>query len=98
MHACYNITNDKYLRHRVIQAFETANFIRVTSAGSDLSILAGDLNSDPSDICYKLISLGANMKDCYSMVIFLDLYWYKEHIGLFLWIFVYKVYYYQYSN
>lgn len=74
MHACYDITNDKYVRHRVIQAFEAANFIRVTSTGSDLAILAGDLNSDPDDICYKLISLGANMKDCYSMVIILSLY------------------------
>lgn len=69
MHACYDVTNDKYIRHRVIQAFEAANFIRVTSTGSDLAILAGDLNSGPNDICYKLISLGANMKDCYSTVI-----------------------------
>jgi len=66
LHACYDDSNDKYLKHRVVQAFETTNFIRVTSAGSDLAVLAGDLNSDPNNICYKLISLGANMKDCYS--------------------------------
>ncbi|XP_025415358.1 putative neutral sphingomyelinase isoform X2 [Sipha flava] len=65
LHACYNPSNDKYIIHRVIQAFETANFIRITSNSSDLAILAGDINSDPNDICYKLISFGANMKDCY---------------------------------
>lgn len=70
MHACYDYSNDKYIRHRIIQAFETANFIRITSNGSDLAVLAGDLNSEPNDLCYKLISLGANMKDCYSKVIF----------------------------
>jgi len=52
-----------------MQAFDTANFIRVTSAGSDLAVLAGDLNSNPNDICYKLICLGANMIDTYSAVI-----------------------------
>lgn len=57
------------MNHRILQAFEAANFMRITSNGSDLAILAGDLNSEPNDICYKLISLGANMKDCYSMVI-----------------------------
>lgn len=61
------------MKHRVIQAFETANFIRVTSNGSDLTVLAGDLNSDSNDICYKLICLTTNMKDCYSAVIFFNL-------------------------
>ncbi|KAL4120006.1 hypothetical protein QTP88_012754 [Uroleucon formosanum] len=66
LHACYNASNDKYTNHRIIQAFETANLIRVTSFGSDLAVLAGDLNSGPNDICYKLICLGANMNDSYS--------------------------------
>lgn len=68
MHACYDSSNDRYLKHRVVQAFETGNFIRVTSTSSDLVVLAGDLNSEPEDICYKLISLSAKMKDCYSTV------------------------------
>ncbi|XP_026812119.1 putative neutral sphingomyelinase [Rhopalosiphum maidis] len=66
LHACYNVSNDKYIIHRALQAYETANFIRITSAGSDLAVLAGDLNSNPNDICYKLICLGANMVDSYS--------------------------------
>lgn len=70
MHANYNPSNDKYIKHRVVQAYEAANFIRVTSTGSDLAVLAGDLNSSPDEICYKLLSLGANMKDCYSTVFF----------------------------
>lgn len=68
MHACYDPSNDRYLKHRVVQAFETGNFIRVTSTSSDLVVLAGDLNSEPEDICYNLISLSAKMKDCYSTV------------------------------
>ncbi|XP_022178547.1 putative neutral sphingomyelinase isoform X2 [Myzus persicae] len=66
LHACYNASNDKYTIHRILQAFETANLIRITSAGSDLAVLAGDLNSSPNDICYKLVCLGANMMDSYS--------------------------------
>ncbi|XP_050433694.1 putative neutral sphingomyelinase isoform X2 [Adelges cooleyi] len=66
LHACYDPSNDKYERHRIVQAFEVANFVRITSVGADLSILAGDLNCEPGDICYKLIQLGANIKDCYS--------------------------------
>ncbi|KAE9544470.1 hypothetical protein AGLY_000011 [Aphis glycines] len=66
LHACYNASNDKYTIHRALQAYETANFIRVTSTDSDLAVLAGDLNSNPNDICYKLICVGANMNDSYS--------------------------------
>lgn len=69
LHACYDNSKDKYINHRIIQAFETANFIRITSTNSDLAVLAGDLNSDPNEIYYKLIKLSANMKDCYSSVI-----------------------------
>lgn len=69
LHACYNASNDKYTIHRALQAYETANFIRVTSTDSDLAVLAGDLNSNPNDICYKLICVGANMIDSYSAVI-----------------------------
>ncbi|XP_015368885.1 PREDICTED: putative neutral sphingomyelinase isoform X1 [Diuraphis noxia] len=66
LQACYNASNDKYINHRIIQAFEIANLIRITSAGSDLSVLAGDLNCNPNDICYKLVCLVANMIDSHS--------------------------------
>lgn len=69
LQACYDPSNDKYTNHRIIQAFEIANLIRITSAGSDLSVLAGDLNCDPNNICYKLVCLVANMIDSYSAVI-----------------------------
>jgi len=73
LHACYDSSNDRYIKHRIVQAFETANYIRVTSASSDLAILAGDLNSEPHDICTKVIRLGANMKDCYTKVSFFSI-------------------------
>lgn len=84
LHACYNASNDKYTIHRVIQAFETANFIRITSTGSDLAVLAGDLNSNPNEICYKLICLGANMIDSHSaVIIFLNVFkMYRYRNGL----------------
>ncbi|XP_050545927.1 putative neutral sphingomyelinase isoform X2 [Daktulosphaira vitifoliae] len=79
LHACYNPSHDKYEKHRILQAFETANFIRLTSVGSDLSILAGDLNSEPNNICCKLIEKGSNMKDCYSMCVTNKIEWTFNH-------------------
>ncbi|VVC24585.1 Hypothetical protein CINCED_3A018926 [Cinara cedri] len=79
LHACYDTSEDKYVKHRIVQAFESANFIRITSTGSDLAVLAGDFNSEPDDICYKLISLGANMKDCYSSCLTNDIEYTYNH-------------------
>lgn len=55
MHAEYHRDCDEYLAHRVLQAFDTAQFIQVTSGGADLVILAGDLNTEPGDLAYRII-------------------------------------------
>ncbi|CAG0895580.1 unnamed protein product [Darwinula stevensoni] len=55
LHAKYHRSQDEYLAHRVIQAYETATFIKLTSLGTDISILGGDLNSEPDEICYRII-------------------------------------------
>lgn len=52
LHAEY-AEKDDYKTHRVIQAFDTAQFIENTKGDSVLQILAGDLNTKPDDICYK---------------------------------------------
>lgn len=53
LHAEYNRENDDYKSHRIIQAFDTAQFIETTRGDSILQILAGDLNTEPGDLAYK---------------------------------------------
>lgn len=55
LHAEYNRENDEYMAHRVLQAFDTAQFVRMTSGGADAIILAGDLNTEPQDLAYRII-------------------------------------------
>ena len=45
LHAEYNRANDMYVGHRVSQALEAAQWIKLTSSGADLTIYAGDFNS-----------------------------------------------------
>ncbi|XP_017891097.1 putative neutral sphingomyelinase [Ceratina calcarata] len=55
LHAEYNRDNDEYAAHRVLQAFDTAQFVRLTCDGADSAILLGDLNTEPNDLAYKII-------------------------------------------
>ncbi|XP_039964966.1 putative neutral sphingomyelinase [Bactrocera neohumeralis] len=64
LHAEYNNNNDDYKTHRVIQAFDTAQFIRATRGDSVLQVLAGDLNAQPHDLTYKVLLYTSKMKDC----------------------------------
>ncbi|XP_023170648.2 putative neutral sphingomyelinase [Drosophila hydei] len=63
LHAEYDNDNDEYKTHRVIQAFDTAQFIEATRGTSVLQILAGDLNTQPQDIPYKVLLLTSKMTD-----------------------------------
>ncbi|XP_034110526.1 putative neutral sphingomyelinase [Drosophila albomicans] len=63
LHAEYDNDNDEYKTHRVIQAFDTAQFIEATRGNSVLQILAGDLNTQPQDISYKVLLYTSKMKD-----------------------------------
>lgn len=49
-----------------MQAFDTAQFIRMTSGGSDAVILGGDLNAEPQDLAYKIICGVAGLTDACS--------------------------------
>lgn len=51
--------------HRVAQAFEFSQFVQMTSETADLSIVAGDFNTEPSDLPYKLIIHNASLVDAY---------------------------------
>ncbi|XP_020293777.1 putative neutral sphingomyelinase isoform X2 [Pseudomyrmex gracilis] len=63
LHAEYNRENDEYIAHRVLQAFDTAQFVRMTSGGTDAVILVGDLNTEPGDLAYRIIRGVAGLTD-----------------------------------
>ncbi|KAG7203833.1 hypothetical protein KM043_013844 [Ampulex compressa] len=66
LHAEYCSHSDEYKAHRVLQAFDTAQFIRMTSSGADAVILGGDLNTEPTDLAYKIICGVAGLTDACS--------------------------------
>lgn len=66
-HAEYS-ENAEYIAHQVVQAFDVAQFIRVTSDSVDFSILAADLNSEPNDLCYRIIKNFGGLKDSFEVM------------------------------
>ncbi|KAL3283099.1 hypothetical protein HHI36_006258 [Cryptolaemus montrouzieri] len=65
LHAEYNREHDEYKAHRIIQAFDTAQFIQLTSGNADLVVLAGDLNTEPGDLAYKLLLTVPGLTDSF---------------------------------
>ncbi|XP_030767188.1 putative neutral sphingomyelinase [Sitophilus oryzae] len=65
LHAEYNRASDDYQAHRVLQAYDTAQFILLTSSSADLVVLAGDLNTEPGDLSYRVILTMPGMTDAY---------------------------------
>ncbi|XP_048579092.1 putative neutral sphingomyelinase isoform X2 [Nematostella vectensis] len=55
LHAEYNRKNDEYLAHRVTQAYQLAQFIEHATQPSDCVIVCGDMNSEPTDMCYRIL-------------------------------------------
>eukprot|EP00088_Acartia_fossae_P009378 TRINITY_DN14538_c0_g1_i2.p1 TRINITY_DN14538_c0_g1~~TRINITY_DN14538_c0_g1_i2.p1 ORF type:complete len:418 (+),score=69.65 TRINITY_DN14538_c0_g1_i2:24-1256(+) len=66
LHAEYYRNQDIYLGHRVMQALEAAQWIKLTSSGADLTIYAGDFNTEPSDNPYALITQVSQLVDCWA--------------------------------
>lgn len=60
--------NDEYSAHRILQAFDMAQFIRMTEQGADAVILGGDLNTGPKDLAYRIISGVASLADSCSII------------------------------
>lgn len=65
LHAQYSTDDDEYLAHRVVQAFDTAQFVDLTSGAAHLSVLAGDLNTEPGELCHQLIKHTAQLTDTF---------------------------------
>ncbi|KAJ6646463.1 putative neutral sphingomyelinase [Pseudolycoriella hygida] len=55
LHAEYDRNSDDYKAHRIIQSFDTAQFIESTRGDSILQVLAGDLNTEPGDLAHRLL-------------------------------------------
>ena len=67
-HAEYDRSNDIYVGHRVMQALEAAQWVKLTSAGADLTIYAGDFNTEPTDPPYKLLRTVSRLRDSWLEV------------------------------
>ncbi len=65
LHAEYDKKSDDYITHRIIQAYDTAQFIQNTRGECSLQILAGDLNIEPTSLAYRLLLSTSGMKDSF---------------------------------
>lgn len=66
LHAEYSKNSDDYMTHRIIQAFDTAQFLESTRGECSLQILAGDLNTEPNDLAYRVLLSTSGMSDAYN--------------------------------
>ncbi|GAB6032155.1 hypothetical protein CHUAL_010807 [Chamberlinius hualienensis] len=65
LHAEYSLKTYNYLHHRLCQAFEISQFAKFMSRTSHLTIVAGDFNSEPHELPYRLILSNGNLKDAF---------------------------------
>ncbi|NXY00262.1 NSMA phosphodiesterase, partial [Centropus bengalensis] len=66
LHAEYSREKDAYLPHRLVQAWELAQFIRHTSKAADVVLLGGDLNMHPEDVGVRLLRGWAGLQDAFT--------------------------------
>lgn len=62
----YNRMCDEYETHRMLQAFDTAQFIQLTSTAADFTVLAGDLNTEPGDLPHRLLMSMTGFTDAFN--------------------------------
>ncbi|XKL61456.1 hypothetical protein PGB90_008513 [Kerria lacca] len=65
-HAEYS-KSAEYIAHQVVQVYDTAQFIRISSENADLTILAADLNTEPGELCYRIINSYADLNDSFEV-------------------------------
>ncbi|XP_009959862.1 PREDICTED: sphingomyelin phosphodiesterase 2 [Leptosomus discolor] len=66
LHAEYCREKDAYLPHRLVQAWELAQFIRHTSKAADVVLLGGDLNMHPEDVGIRLLRGWTGLRDSFT--------------------------------
>ncbi|XP_031574787.1 putative neutral sphingomyelinase [Actinia tenebrosa] len=67
LHAEYNRQNDSYLGHRTVQAFQLSEFINYLTKPSDCVIVCGDMNTEPTDTCYRVIKHLPDLTDTWDV-------------------------------
>ena len=66
-HANYeDINDDRYLGHRVVHAFESAQWVKLTSSSADLTIYAGDFNTEPDSLPYRILCGLTSLQDAWK--------------------------------
>ncbi len=65
-HAFYGHDEDIYLGHRVIHGLESAQWLNLTSAATDLTLYCGDFNTDPGSVPYRLLKAIGPLKDAWA--------------------------------
>lgn len=64
-HAEYNAEKDQYIHHRVAQAFEVSQVLRLCNAADRLTIFAADLNCTAADVPYRLLTSNTGIVDTF---------------------------------
>ena len=67
MHAKYHDTGDEYNAHRLAQACQLSQFVKLTSEGCDAVVMMGDFNIEPKDLDYQVIITNANLTDSWTI-------------------------------
>jgi len=61
----YNPLTDVYLGHRVVHSVESAQWIKLSSSSADLTIYAGDFNTEPKDVPYQIVKYVTPLSDAW---------------------------------
>jgi len=61
----YNPLKDVYIGHRVVHGVESAQWIKFSSSSADLTIYAGDFNTEPKDIPYQIVRYVTPLHDAW---------------------------------
>jgi len=54
-HANYSPKDDVYLGHRIVHSVESAQWIKLSSSSADLTVYAGDFNTEPCEVPYQIV-------------------------------------------
>ena len=65
LHGSYSKDDDEFRTHRVTQAFQLSQFINMTRGNCDVIILGGDLNVEPTDLEYRIITTNSGLSDAW---------------------------------
>ena len=69
-HANYSVgvcccNGPDYLSHRIVQSVESAQWIKLSSSSADLTIYAGDLNTEPEEVPYQIVRYVTPLSDAW---------------------------------